>query len=139
MGEYNLIDSHNGKRYRIENGIKVYEPELYMNGLSVPESQVEHMKRKLEENQKRFDEKDKLLHIKASGTCPFKLKEMKKGCTENCVLFAEGMCQLSLIGDSEKHIETEGKICPISTRECRTDCNMNVNGCVLAKIKVKEK
>ena len=135
---YDKVDPINGRRYREVGNVKDYEPTVSVNGLQVPISQADRVRQSLKESEERHKKEElERLNNKPTWSCPFKLRDMRKECDENCALYVDKKCQLSLLGDPEKEVKTEGKRCPISGTDCHSNCAMNQNGCVLAKINSK--
>lgn len=54
---YNKYDPINGKRYRLIGCIKDYEPEMVFNGMSVPISQTERVKKQFQEGEQSYERK----------------------------------------------------------------------------------
>lgn len=125
---YNEVDEY-GKRYRIIGNIKEYEPEITLSCGSVPASQV----KKTVDNMSKM--KPPAIEKVETKSCPFKHSNMRINCITDCVLYINGKCTLSKLGDKDKTVDTTNKKCPFSGRSCRSDCFLNNGGCVLAKLK----
>ena len=105
------------RRFRWENGAKAYEMMVTVDGTTIPESQLEdYNRRKKEQLAARLKQENAKPQGKA---CPF--NGGGHSCTrEKCALYGE-TCLLSRIADTAAR-DTEGKACPFSPYQCRSDC-----------------
>lgn len=118
------------RRYRWENGVKSYEMMVTVDGATIPESQLEdYNRRKKEQLAARLEQENATPQGKA---CPF--NGGGHSCNlEKCAVFDGGSCILARIADTAIR-DTEGKSCPFSPYQCRPDCGLYKNGCVLTAI-----
>ena len=107
------------RRFRMVGGIKEYEMQIKTaGGASVPESRLNEYNRKNSRQYQDQQQKD--------AFCPFKGSTCRRG---ECAIFDGQSCKLSQIGKAVT--DTQGKSCPFSPYQCRSDCGLYHSGCVL--------
>ena len=116
------------RRYRWENGVKAYEGTVTVDGTTILESQLEdYNRRKKEQLTTRLKQE-----TPKQKRCPF--NGGGNSCTrEKCAMFDGDSCILARITDAAPR-NTEGKSCPFSSYQCRSDCGLYKDGCVLTAI-----
>ncbi len=105
-------DEH-GQRYRMIGGlIKEYEMMVYIDGIPIPESQVEaYNARKAAATAARVEEQRRQeAELHTGKICPLG----SKACRADCAMYSDG-CSMA-------HYATEGKRCPYNSQICRKDC-----------------
>lgn len=116
----------NGKRFRRMGGCIEYEPEISINGMMIPVSQAEEVRKRIKEadeiaKKERAEAEAKLDRL---GSCPFS-RGMSSRCKTRCAFYSEEGCM--------KSTETRGRLCPISNYSCSEDCMLYNNGCQIIK------
>ena len=119
------------RHFRMVNGIKEYEMIVTVDGMSIPESQVEAYNQRRKAQLAAKIERSRQ-QAEQQTYCPFFGGGKCKG--EKCALYGRQDCALSEITGAEG-TDTSGKICPFNGAQCRADCGLYKNGCVLTAIK----
>lgn len=125
------------RRYCWVNGVKVYEATVNIDGVEVPESEVEsYNARKKAVSEARIKaEREAAKKAPPLRVCP--LSENNNSCIrEKCALYLNG-CTLARLTDRPSAKATEGLQCPFSRYhfKCRTDCALyRGNGCTFTGI-----
>ena len=129
-------------RYRMIGKVKEYEMMVQIDGIEVPESQVEEFNRRRKEQQAARIEAERRQTTEAQKlrNCPF-ASGLNPTCTgEKCALYLNG-CAFRALTDSPG-LQTQAKQCPFnSKRPCSDSCALYKNGCVItaiAKERMKE-
>jgi len=122
-----------GKRFRRVGSCIEYEPTVMIDGIEVPQSEVEsfnEMRRKSFEKVKEASAQDQELH-----NCPFH-DGLSTKCDHKCALY-QGACTLPQLITGAPVADTQGRACPIrrSHRLCDSSCILYRNGCILTAIK----
>lgn len=120
-------------RYRMVGNVKEYEPTVTIDGIDIPESQVEDYNRRRKEQAAAQIEQNRRAAAQAAPlySCPFK---GANNCTrEKCALYVGRGCALARIAERAT-ADTDGKACPFSPYSCRKTCGLYKNGCVLTAI-----
>ena len=123
-----------GKRFRRVGSCIEYEPTVIIDGIEVPQSEVEsfnEMRRKSFEKVKEASAKDQETH-----SCPFH-DGLSIKCDHRCALYVEGACTLPKLITGTPVVDTQGRSCPIrrSSLKCSDSCMLYRNGCILTAIK----
>lgn len=118
-------------RFRMVNGVKEYEMKLETTDGMILESQLqEHNRNKREQREERIRKLNE--HIFPAKYCPF---NGGTSCKHNaCALFMDSVCKFSMLADHGA-VETIGKKCPLTPSQCRDDCALYKDGCILTEIK----
>lgn len=129
------------RRYRMIGGVKEYEMDVTVDGITIPQSQLaDYHRRKKEAEQARIEAEKNRPAPPPPKNCPL-ADGMNTNCTqEKCALFLKGGCTLAQISDRPPAKATEGLQCPLSKykSKCRTDCALfNKTGCTLTAIKTE--
>ena len=135
------VNAYGGvKRFRMIGQIKEYEPTITINGLEIPQSQLEEYHRR----QKEAEERRKAAELEAwknrppARSCPF-----ANGCNntcmrEQCKIFYDGQCSIATVADAAGvEIEEEpakGKKCPFSIYGKCEGCALYNHGCAITRI-----
>ena len=116
-----------GRRYRMIGNCKEYETMITVGGgITIPESQLAEYNSMKKETSKRPEEDKK-------EVCPFSAA-IDKSCREDCALRVKVGCSIAFMVDRRPSCQTAGKRCPINSQNCRPDCALYKNGCVLTAI-----
>lgn len=122
------------RRYRIVGGgVKEYEMMVIIDGIEIPQSQVEdyhRRKKEAEQALKEANEREARLHT--SKTCPFK-DGLNTECLTDCALYGKTACALTM-KETPPDKDTSGGNCPIYRRQCNEKCALYFNGCGLINI-----
>ena len=128
-------------RFRMVGGIKEYEPTITINGLEIPQSQLEDYHRR----QKEAAERRKAEALEAAKnrpeprSCPFS-NGCNNTCTrEGCKIFLKGKCSIATIADaSGAEIEaapaTDKRKCPFSVYGRCEGCALFSKGCAIVRL-----
>lgn len=126
------IDEY-GKRFRmIGKNIKEYEPTITVDGIEIPQSQLEafnQMRREVAEKERAA----------ASEKAPPRLCPYKSGiaaeCKETCAWYTNSGCRRIYSASGEPTKEAKGKNCPLSGRVCYGElCGVWRNGCTATTV-----
>lgn len=128
------------RRYRMIGNCKEYEMDVTVDGITIPQSQLEdYHRRKKEAEQARREAAKNAPPPPPRKNCPL-ADGMNTDCTnEKCALYLNG-CTLARLTDRPPAKATEGLQCPLSKYrfKCRTDCALyNKTGCTLTAIKME--
>ena len=117
------IDKFGGvKRFRMIGHIKEYEPTITINGLEIPQSQLENYHRR----QKEAAERRKAEALEAAKnrpepkSCPFSSGNNNTCWREKCSLFLKGKCAIAILADAhgteqtDQTGQTQATKCPFS-------------------------
>lgn len=132
--KYNETDRF-GRRFCNTGGRIEYEPTIRIDGVEVPESQLEafHANRRAQREREQREMMERMRNAPPPQNCPF-CSGIKRECSRNaCALFDDEMCVLSKIGTTAQ-TDTQGKKCPFSPLLCNDNCALYKNGCVLTAL-----
>lgn len=122
------------RRFRMVGNVKEYEMMYRIDGIDVPESQLEEFNRaRAEAAERERAEAQKKAEAAARdrelGFCPFKLgaNSLHVSCDRKCAFFGENSCALVENAKSTP-ARPEGLYCPIAG-QCRTSCAFYADGC----------
>lgn len=134
------IDKFGGvKRFRMIGHIKEYEPTITINGLEIPQSQLEDYHRR----QKEAAERRKAEALEAAKnrpepkSCPFSSGNNNTCWREKCSLFLKGKCAIAILADAhgtEQTEQTQAAKCPFSIYGRCNGCALFNNGCALVRL-----
>lgn len=134
------IDKFGGvKRFRMIGHIKEYEPTITINGLEIPQSQLEDYHRR----QKEAAERRKAEALEAAKnrpepkSCPFSSGNNNTCWREKCSLFLKGKCAIAILADAhgaEQTEQTQATKCPFSIYGRCQGCALFHNGCALVRL-----
>ena len=137
------VNAYGGvKRFRMIGQIKEYEPTITINGLEIPQSQLEDYHRR----QKEAAERRKAEALEAAKnrpeprSCPF-----SNGCNntcarEKCSLFLKDKFAIAILADeqeaeqTDKTEQTQATKCPFSIYGRCQGCALFHNGCALVRL-----
>jgi len=122
------------RRFRMVGHVKEYEPTVTIDGIEVPQSDLEdfHRRRKEQAEQRIAADRQRAAEraAKETGrTCPFKLGEhvLDTTCTRECPFFGDTSC-IFATAPTQPTADTQGRYCPIAKR-CNPSCAMYAGGC----------
>ena len=134
------IDKFGGvKRFRMIGHIKEYEPTITINGLEIPQSQLEDYHRR----QKEAAERRKAEALEAAKnrpepkSCPFSSGNNNTCWREKCSLFLKGKCAIAILADAhgaEQTEQTQATKCPFSIYGRCKGCALYNNGCAIVRL-----
>ena len=137
------IDKFGGvKRFRMIGHIKEYEPTITINGLEIPQSQLENYHRR----QKEAAERRKAEALEAAKnrpepkSCPFSSGNNNTCWREKCSLFLKGKCAIAILADAhgteqtDQTGQTQATKCPFSIYGRCKGCALFNNGCALVRL-----
>lgn len=126
-----------GKKYRMIGGVKEYEMTIRIDGIEIPQSELEdyNKRKKAAAAAKAEAEKNKPAPPPRKF-CPFQSGLTTDCDGEKCALYLNG-CTLAQLSDEPPAKATEGMGCPFSAYHiCRKDCALfKATGCALTAIK----
>ena len=129
-GEWQIeVNQWGGKRrYRMNGNIKEYEPEIMIDGIPIPESEIEAYNARKKAAIDAMVEAQKRELTQRRATCPF-LQSFDRGCLrDKCAMYLNG-CTLSQAKAAARN--TAGLRCPFTSGSCQTDCTFYKGGCTL--------
>ena len=137
------IDKFGGvKRFRMIGHIKEYEPTITINGLEIPQSQLENYHRR----QKEAAERRKAEALEAAKnrpepkSCPFSSGNNNTCWREKCSLFLKGKCAIAILADAhgteqtDQTGQTQATKCLFSIYGRCKGCALFNNGCALVRL-----
>ena len=134
------IDKFGGvKRFRMIGHIKEYEPTITINGLEIPQSQLEDYHRR----QKEAAERRKAEALEAAKnrpepkSCQFSSGNNNTCWREKCSLFLKGKCAIAILADAhgaEQTEQTQATKCPFSIYGRCKGCALYNNGCAIVRL-----
>ena len=137
------IDKFGGvKRFRMIGHIKEYEPTITINGLEIPQSQLEEYHRR----QKEAAERRKAEALEAAKnrpepkSCPFSNGNYNTCKREGCTLFLKGECAIAILADAhgtaqtDRAEQTQATKCPFSIYGRCKGCALYNNGCAIVRL-----
>lgn len=123
------------RRFRMLGNIKEYEPTVRIDGIDVPQSELEefHQRRREAEERQRAAATASVMD-RPKGICPFKMakNELNVACERECAFFGGTSCVLA-VTVTQPFRDTQGKPCPV-VGKCRADCTLYANGCKLIEL-----
>lgn len=135
------VNAYGGvKRFRMIGQIKEYEPTITINGLEIPQSQLEDYHRR----QKEAAERRKAEALEAAKnrpeprSCPFS-NGCNNTCTrEGCNIFLKGKCSIATIADASgveiEEAPAQNSKCPFSIYGRCQGCALYNKGCAIVRI-----
>ena len=134
------IDKFGGvKRFRMIGHIKEYEPTITINGLEIPQSQLEdyHRRQKEAAERRKAEQAAALRNRPEPKSCPF-ATGCNNTCTrEKCSLFLKGKCAIAILADAhgtEQTDQTQAAKCPFSIYGRCKGCALYNNGCAIVRL-----
>ena len=134
------VNAYGGvKRFRMIGQIKEYEPTITINGLEIPQSQLEDYHRR----QKEAAERRKAEALEAAKnrpepkSCPFSSGNNNTCWREKCSLFLKGKCAIAILADAhgtEQTEQTQATKCPFSIYGRCKGCALYNNGCAIVRL-----
>ena len=117
------------RRFRwIAPGVKEYEMDVFVDGIPVPQSQVEDYNRRKKEAEAA---RRAAPPPPPARQCPFSFTGVPGDCKrDNCALFDGEACALAQIADKAAR-DTAGKSCPLNPYKCEARCALYKSGCVV--------
>ena len=137
------VDAYGGvKRFRMIGQIKEYEPTITINGLEIPQSQLEdyHRRQKEAAERRTAEALEAAKNRPEPRSCPF-----SNGCNntcarEKCSLFLKDKCAIAILADAhgaeqtDKTEQTQATKCPFSIYGRCQGCALFHNGCALVRL-----
>ena len=117
-------------RFRMNGPIKEYEAQVVIDGVSIPESEVEAYNARKREQERQAVEAMKANLQPPRKTCPFSQALDPVCLGDKCAMFAPGGCTLSRIAAASRN--TAGLRCPFNPYPCRESCALYKGGCTYA-------
>ena len=136
------VNAYGGvKRFRMIGQIKEYEPTITINGLEIPQSQLEeyHRRQKEAEERRKAEALEAAKNRPEPKSCPF-ATGCNTTCTrEGCKIFLKGKCSIATIADaSGAEIEaapaTDKRKCPFSVYGRCEGCALFSKGCAIVRL-----
>ena len=135
------IDKFGGvKRFRMIGHIKEYEPTITINGLEIPQSQLEdfHKRQKEAEERRRAAAEEEWKNRPPARSCPF-ANGCNNTCTrEKCKIFYDGKCSIATVADAVgveiEEAPARDKKCPFSIYGKCEGCALYHHGCAITRI-----
>ena len=137
------VNAYGGvKRFRMIGQIKEYEPTITINGLEIPQSQLEDYHRR----QKEAAERRKAEALEAAKnrpepkSCPFSSGNNNTCWREKCSLFLKGKCAIAILADAhgteqtDQTEQTQAAKCPFSIYGRCKGCALYNNGCAIVRL-----
>lgn len=117
-----------GRRFRMFGNVKEYEMTVRINGIDVPQSEVDDFHRRAKEAEAEREAKTE--PPKTAKLCPFMLgrNALEAHCKRDCAFFCGNSCSLAVTLTKPSH-DTQGLDCPISARSCNPVCALYAGGC----------
>ena len=137
------IDKFGGvKRFRMIGQIKEYEPTITINGLEIPQSQLEdyHRRQKEAEERRKAAALEELKNRPEPKSCPFSSGNNNTCTREKCSLFLKGKCAIAILADAhgaeqtDQTEQTQATKCPFSIYGRCKGCALFNNGCALVRL-----
>ena len=137
------IDKFGGvKRFRMIGHIKEYEPTITINGLEIPQSQLEdyHRRQKEAEERRKAAALEELKNRPEPKSCPFSSGNNNTCTREKCSLFLKGKCAIAILADAhgteqtDQTEQTQAAKCPFSIYGRCKGCALFNNGCALVRL-----
>ena len=135
------VNAYGGvRRFRMVGGIKEYEPTIIIDGIEIPQSQLEdyHRRRKEAEERRKAEALEAAKNRPEPRSCPF-----INGCTitcrrEACKIFFRGKCSLATLADSTgvtiEETPAKGTKCPFSIYGKCDGCALFNGGCAIVRL-----
>ena len=137
------VNAYGGvKRFRMIGQIKEYEPTITINGLEIPQSQLEdyHRRQKEADERRKAAALEELKNRPEPKSCPF-----SDGCNntckrEGCPLFLKGKCAIAILADAhgtaqtDRAEQTQATKCPFSIYGRCKGCALFNNGCAFVRL-----
>ena len=135
------IDKFGGvKRFRMIGHIKEYEPTITINGLEIPQSQLEdfHKRQKEAEERRRAAAEEEWKNRPPARSCPFANGCNNTGTREKCKIFYDGKCSIATVADAVgveiEEAPARDKKCPFSIYGKCEGCALYHHGCAITRI-----
>ena len=122
------------RRYRKIGSMIEYEKEIMVNGIPVPESQLEEHNRRMKEAEEQYrkQETQRLADSAPLKTeCPFLCgkNQLYTQCRRDCTFYGENGCEFCFTA-TEPTQDNANRECPLRGK-CNNNCTMYSNGCGL--------
>ena len=137
------VNAYGGvKRFRMIGQIKEYEPTITINGLEIPQSQLEdyHRRQKEAEERRKAAALEELKNRPEPKSCPFSSGNNNTCWREKCSLFLKGKCAIAILADAhgteqtDQTEQTQAAKCPFSIYGRCKGCALFNNGCALVRL-----
>jgi len=128
-GLYPEYDARERRWYRKVGGCIEYEPEIVIDGISVPQSQLQSFR----ESRKKADVTASVVDRMPVRDCPFKTTGINTECNSGCAWYDKECILTRPEAPQSDFYRMDGK-CPISGRKCTENCSMRAGEiCLLLK------
>lgn len=137
------VNAYGGvKRFRMIGQIKEYEPTITINGLEIPQSQLEdyHRRQKEAAERRKAEQAEALKNRPEPKSCPFSSGNNNTCTREKCSLFLKGKCAIAILADAhgaeqtEQTDQTQAAKCPFSIYGRCKGCALYNNGCAIVRL-----
>lgn len=122
------------QRYRMIGNVKEYEMMVSVDGIEIPQSQLEdyHRRKKAQADARRAAPQPP-----PPKHCPFSFSGIPGNCRkEKCALYDGEACALAQLAESAAR-DTSGRKCPFNPYQCDAQCALYKTGCTLTALKTK--
>lgn len=124
------------RRYRMIGKIKEYEKTIRINGMEIPESELEDFNRRRREAE---EARRKAPLPPPAQKCPFNATGLPTDCKQGkCALYDGEACSLAQIAP-EAARDTAGIKCPFNPYQCDNKCSLYKSGCVLTNVNPRKR
>ena len=127
-------------RFRMVGGIKEYEPTITINGLEIPQSQLEdyHRRQKEAEERRKAAALEELKNRPEPKSCPLSDSCNNTCKREGCNIFLKGKCSIATIADASgveiEEAPAQNSKCPFSIYGRCQGCALYNKGCAIVRI-----
>lgn len=125
------------RRYRMIGGVKEYEMMVTVDGIQIPQSEIEdYHRRKKEAEEAREAARRAVPPPPPPRNCPFK-DGLQTRCTgEKCAIYDGAGCALAQISATAAR-DTSGRKCPFNLYPCDAHCALYKSGCIITALNTK--
>ena len=128
------------RRYRMIGNCKEYEMDVTVDGITIPQSQLEdyHRRKKEAEERRKAAATEELKNRPEPKSCPF-----SDGCNntckrDGCNIFLKGKCSIATIADASgveiEEAPAQNSKCPFSIYGRCQGCALYNKGCAIVRI-----
>ena len=128
------------QRYRMIGGVKEYEMLVKIDGIEIPQSQVEdyHRRKKEAEERRKAAATEELKNRPEPKSCPFSDGYNNTCKREGCNIFLKGKCSIATIADASgveiEEAPAKNSKCPFSIYGRCQGCALYNKGCAIVRI-----
>ena len=135
------VNAYGGvKRFRMIGQIKEYEPTITINGLEIPQSQLEdyHRRKKEAEERRKAAKLEAWENRPEPKSCPLSDSCNNTCKREGCNIFLKGKCSIATIADASgveiEEAPAKNSKCPFSIYGRCQGCALYNKGCAIVRI-----